>query len=128
MDCLSNQMETFLDLVVGDFKMLVVNVELWPHGNRTAAKSIAKMAIGNVQKSVSLNPNHYDYVWVYNEPNPIQGNPVNEVGVIRCYNRYAPVHELVENVLQQVSGKIQPEIMSEYEFAISKKMNEEISK
>jgi hypothetical protein len=108
--------------------MLVVNVELWPHGNRTASKSIAKMAIANIQKSVSINPNHYDYVWVYNEPNPIQGNPVDETGVIRCYNRYAPVHELVENVLRQVSGEIQPEIMSEYEFAISKKMNEEISK
>lgn len=127
MVCLSNLTVISWDRKVGDFNMLVVNVELWPLGAQSEAKSIAKMAIANVRQSVSTNPNHYDYIWVYDEPKPLVGNPVNTYGVVRCYDRNAPVHELIEKVLQGVSGKEQPEIMSDYECIVAKKMNERIT-
>ena len=108
--------------------MLVVSVDLWPFGQKEKASNISKLAIANVGRGVSLNPNEHDYVWYYTEPTPLIGKAINESGIIRNYYRQAPASNLLSEVFKDINGEAQPGILSEQEYIIAKKIKEMLSK
>lgn len=79
--------------------MLVVNVELWPYGNESEKKTIAKMGIANDGTSGSSRIGNYVAV-----ANTDRGD--FEVGAIKNHDRRYDVWELVYRVIQEMSSQI----------------------
>jgi hypothetical protein len=78
--------------------MLVMNIDIWPYGDESSFRNLAKLSIANVGSSISSPKNLCDYVWFYYEPNPIVGEPIEKIGVVRKFNRLAPTFMIVNTV------------------------------
>ncbi len=107
--------------------MLVMNIDLWPLGDKNQTKTLAKLTIANVGPSVSKNSNHYDYVWYYFEPNPLNEEvSIEKYGVIRKHDRFNPTYKLINKVMSSISRNSLG-IISEREMIIINKIKEKIN-
>lgn len=84
--------------------MLVTEVSVWPGGRPDDKFGVAKLYVANISQLSDRS----DYVWVYDEPNPLsrslEKKRITRFGVIRDYDRYQPVHRLLARVLDEVEG------------------------
>lgn len=107
--------------------MLVMNIDLWPLGDKNKNKTLAKLTVANIGPSVSKNSNHYDYVWYYSEPNPLNGEiSIEKYGIIRKYDRCNPTYKLINKVMSSISRN-SFSIISEREMIIINKIKEKIN-
>lgn len=71
--------------------MLVIKVELWPFGNHTKAKEIARTAIANVGR----DSKGYSYRIVHHEKENLRGEEVLMGSLITGHDRQKPLVDLL---------------------------------
>lgn len=95
--------------------MLNCTIEIWPYGDKSAAKRLVTISIVNLGDSYC--PEGYDYAWTIDEPNPLSDLvPIKAQGVLRSYDRknYC-VHILAEVLKDFYAGNgVKEEDMTQF--------------
>lgn len=85
--------------------MLTTTVELWPFGDKDAAKRLVTINIANVGRNAA-NPHRSDYVYTIDEPTPLFGEPIHIEGVLLAYDREGSAIDILRTVLELADGPV----------------------